>query len=109
MLKAIENKFLSRYLYYPVFVSLEPDELEQYIDISKKLLKHFDFEKNKYRDSAEFYLFQRKNIINKAKNKLLAMKNILSKIKKEENVEHTVVYVSEGYEEVEDKMSQIIL
>lgn len=103
MLKAIENKFLSRYVYYPVFVSLEPDELELYINISKKLLKHFDFEKNVYRESAEFYLFQRKNIINKAKNKLLAMKNILSKIKKEEYVEHTVVYVPEGYEEVEDK------
>tara|TARA_Y100000766_G_scaffold285122_1_gene306550 strand:- start:6573 stop:8801 length:2229 start_codon:yes stop_codon:yes gene_type:complete len=103
MLKAIENQYLSRYLYYPVFVSLEPEELKAYIDISKKLLKHFDFEKNVYRESAEFYLFQRKNIINKAKNKLLAMKNILSKIKKEENVEHTVVYVPEGFEDVDDK------
>jgi superfamily II DNA or RNA helicase len=103
MLKAIQDNYLSRYIYYPVFISLEPDELEKYIEISKKLLKHYDFKNNVYRKSAEFLLFQRKNIINKAKNKLVAMKNILDGILKNEQVEHTVVYVPEGYENVEDK------
>jgi len=103
MLKAIDDEYLSSYIYYPVFISLEPDELKKYIEISKILLKHYDFKNNVYRDSAEFYLFQRKNIINKAKNKLVAMKNILEGILKNEKVEHTVVYVPEGYENVEDK------
>ena len=103
MLKAIKDEYLSSYLYYPVFVSLEPDELKKYIEISKILLKHYDFKNNVYRDSAEFYLFQRKNIINKAKNKLVAMRNILGGIMKNEKVEHTVVYVPEGYENIEDK------
>jgi len=41
----------------------------------------------------------RKNIINKASNKLLMLKNIMSEIKsKSGEIKHTVVFVPEGYE-----------
>ena len=97
MLKAIEDEYLSSYIYYPIFISLEPDELEKYIKISKKLLKHYDFKNNVYRKSAEQLLFQRKNIVKNARNKLVATKNILKEIMKKEKVEHTVIFVPQGY------------
>ena len=103
MLKAIEDEYLSSYIYYPIFISLEPDELEKYIKISKKLLKHYDFKNNVYRKSAEQLLFQRKNIVKNARNKLVATKNILKEIMKKEKVEHTVIFVPQGYEDGESQ------
>tara|TARA_B110000003_G_scaffold62251_1_gene62623 strand:+ start:636 stop:2861 length:2226 start_codon:yes stop_codon:yes gene_type:complete len=103
MLKAIDDEYLSSYIYYPIFISLEPDELEKYIKISKKLLKHYDFKNNVYRKSAEQLLFQRKNIVKNARNKLVATKNILKEIMKKEKVEHTVIFVPQGYEDCESQ------
>ena len=81
MLKAIEDEYLSSYIYYPIFISLEPDELEKYIKISKKLLKHYDFKNNVYRKSAEQLLFQRKNIVKKFVNiRRIAMSSIQQEI-----------------------------
>ena len=99
LVKAIKDGFLTPYNYYPRLIKLTEDELEDYSDISKKLLKHFDFKTNKYRESAEILLIQRKNIINKASNKLLMLKDIIKEIKSgSENVTHTVVFVPEGFE-----------
>ena len=43
MRQAIDEGFLTPYYYYPYFVNLDHDELEQYLEITRKLLKFFDF------------------------------------------------------------------
>lgn len=98
LLKAINDDFLTPYRYYPKFVKLTESELKDYADISLKLLKHFDFNKMKYRKSADILLILRKNIINKASNKLIELENIFNNLKSENNFKHTVVFVPEGFD-----------
>ena len=98
LIKAINDDFLTPYRYYPKFVKLTDDELKDYAEISKRLLKHFDFKKMKYRKSAETLLILRKNIINKASNKLKELEKIFIQLKSEDKYKHTVVFVPEGYD-----------
>ncbi len=99
MKTAIENKILCRYYYYPVIVSLEIDEQERYLKLSKELLKYIDPETGKYRESeyVNNLLIKRKNIIHKAKNKLNALIDVINKIGKD-NFKRAFIYVPEGIE-----------
>lgn len=99
MKTAIENKILCRYKYYPVIVNLEIDEQENYLKLSKELLKHIDSETGKYKESdyVNNLLIRRKNIIHKAKNKLNALISIINTIGRE-NFKKAFIYVPEGIE-----------
>ncbi|WP_298754871.1 DEAD/DEAH box helicase family protein [uncultured Psychroserpens sp.] len=100
MKKAIESGFLCKYEYYPYLTHLSHNEISDYRDISKKLLRHFDFKKGVYKESAERLLIERKRIIHQASNKKVIFKEILQGILERENgnISHTLVYVPEGYE-----------
>lgn len=99
MLEAIENKFLTPYIYYPYFVKLSEDEMAAYADVTKKLLKFFDFEKGTYKDEATNLLIKRKRIIHQASEKKKVLLDIIDKIKEEDDdFKHCIVYVPEGYE-----------
>lgn len=99
MKTAIENGILCKYYYYPIIVNLELDEQEEYLKISKELLKYLDFQSGKYRESSYVnnLLIKRKNIIHKAKSKLNALVSIINKIGKE-NFKKAFIYVPEGIE-----------
>ncbi|PDS23122.1 DEAD/DEAH box helicase family protein [Flavobacterium branchiophilum] len=99
MKTAIENGILCKYFYYPVIVNLEQNEQENYLKISKELLKYLDFETGKYKESeyVNNLLIKRKNIIHKAKNKLNALLSIINKIGKE-NFKRAFIYLPEGIE-----------
>jgi superfamily II DNA or RNA helicase len=99
MKTAIDNGILCKYYYYPIIVNLEIDEQENYLKISKELMKYIDFETGKYRESeyVNNLLIKRKNIIHKAKNKLNALISIINKIGKE-NFKKAFIYVPEGIE-----------
>lgn len=104
---AIEEGILCKYYYYPHIVRLEPDELAEYVEISKKLSKLAAMSKgpNDNSDAIERLLLKRKQIIHKAKNKLGTAKAILEeRLKKEGNLRYTFIYVPEGIrtEEVVD-------
>ena len=100
MKSAIESGFLCNYEYYPYLTNLTHEEILNYRDISKKLLKHFDFKRGIYKDSAELLLIKRKRIIHQASNKKIVFKKILQDILNRENgkLSHTLVYVPEGYD-----------
>jgi len=99
MEKAIDNNVLSRYYYYPKIVSLEEDELEEYQEITSRLVKFFG------KDSEDFFendivtslLIKRKNVIHKARNKLNAFRQIAIELDKEDKLKYCFVYVPEGY------------
>ena len=58
------------------------EEFEEYIEISKKLLKFFDFENGTFKKDeplVERLLLKRKNIIHKATNKIAEFKKIFSR------------------------------
>jgi len=96
--KAIENKFLAPYFYYPVMVYLEEDELEEYIRISKRLLQYFDHESGTFKNSqeAERLLLQRKRIIHKAINKLSAYSSILNQLSLANKLHYCFTFAPEG-------------
>lgn len=101
MRKALESGWLCQYTYYPHIVSLTEEELEEYIKISKQLLRYLDPITKGYKNckEVEFLLLARKRIIHKAQNKKGAFRSILNnEFQKRGNLKYTLVYVPEGVE-----------
>jgi superfamily II DNA or RNA helicase len=99
MRRAIDEGVLCQYDYFPHFVYLNDDELERYVEISKKLLKLFDFDKGVFRNpkAVQMLLIKRKRIIHKAESKLNVFKNILIKhFETYSSISNSFVYAPEG-------------
>jgi len=99
MQQAMEMDFLTNYRYFPVLVELNEEELEKYIEISKKLLRYFDFNKGEFKKDpmVEKLLLLRKNIIHKANNKVECFKNILLELRQLKKLKNIFTYIPEGY------------
>ncbi|MCF8254400.1 MAG: DEAD/DEAH box helicase family protein [Bacteroidia bacterium] len=99
MERAIDEGILCKYYYYPHIVQLTNEELQEYIEISKKLARFFnintgDFDGN---DIAEMLLLKRKRILHKAENKLGKAISILkNKYEIEGSLNYSFIYVPEG-------------
>jgi len=108
MRQAMSEGFLTDYKYFPVLVELNEEELEQYIEISKQLLRYFDFEKGEFKKDpmVERLLLKRKNIIHKANNKIESFKNILLELKRLNKLNFIFTYIPEGYMYEEDGSSE---
>ena len=111
MERALKESFLTEYKYFPIIVELNEEELEEYIELSKKLLKFFDFEKGVFKNDpiVEMLLLKRKNIIHKANNKISCFKNILKELEKEDKLNYIFTYIPEGYTEDYEGNSEKIL
>jgi superfamily II DNA or RNA helicase len=99
MKEAMDRGYLTNYRYYPILVELNENELEKYIEISKKLLRYFDFEKGEFKKDPmiEKLLLLRKSIIHKANNKIECFKDILIELKAIGKLKYIFTYVPEGY------------
>ena len=99
MYKAIHSKpaSLVEYYYYPYFASLNEDELEEYKEITEKLILNYDTKSGEFNDYGKKLLIDRKRIINKAEDKIQILGKIFEDVgKKEKNLKFTFVYVPEG-------------
>ena len=102
MKEAIDHNppYLCRYYYYPHLVQLTGDEMAEYMNVSLKLAKFFNCDKESFPQSDEILmslLLKRKRIIHKARNKKEIFKEILTeRFKKKGNLKYTLVYVPEG-------------
>lgn len=95
--KAIEYGFLCKYEYYPTIVELTPSELDEYINISKKLAIVASTNSDENKNSIiEHLLLKRKRIINKAKNKLDILPEILKKVQKRTELRYCFTYAPAG-------------
>jgi superfamily II DNA or RNA helicase len=104
MERAINEGVLCKYKYYPHLVTLTALELEQYIIISKKLMRLFDFKKGQFKenDAVEKLLLARKRIVQKAANKLDKTKEILrQQLAEKGHLKYTFIYVPEGFSKAE--------
>lgn len=97
MQRAIEDKILCRYFYYPEIVDLGNDELTEYKSLTKKLAKFIDPATGRYRDikQANDLLMLRKNIIHKAANKEMCLARIIRRVGPEK-FKYAFIYVPEG-------------
>lgn len=99
MQRALDMGWLTKYLYYPHIVYLDDDELEQYIYISRQLLRFLDPKTNTYKDvpAVKDLLLARKRIIHKAREKKSVYRDILNReFSKKGNLKYTLIYVPEG-------------
>lgn len=99
MERALNEGFLTEYKYFPVLVELTEGEMDEYIDISKKLLRYFDPESESFKDDpiVEKLLIRRKNVIHKANNKVECFKTILKDLESMKKLKYIFTYVPEGY------------
>lgn len=111
MEKALDFGFLTGYKYYPKIVELTEDEFEEYTEISKKLLKFFDFKNGVFKDDpiVEILLLKRKSIIHKATNKLDLFSSIVGDLIKNKKDKFVFAYIPEGNKLNEDGDSVKIL
>lgn len=89
--EAIENGFLTQYTYHPIFVELTDDELKRYKKYSRIIATfmgkpHLSLADEEKLDSA---IRKRRNLINKAENKLISFKDFLNK---NPNIKDLIVY-----------------
>lgn len=94
---AIENQALCRYYYYPHIVKLTDDEMADYIELTKKIVKVMNFQDNDSRDILKRLLLKRKRIIHKAKNKKQIFQSIIKEhLVRKGSLQFTLIYVPEG-------------
>lgn len=100
MKEAIEKGVLCKYLYYPHLIELTDTEMDEYIAISQKIVKYFNFNKGVFDKSDEILtglLIKRKRIIHKAINKQNVFREILkNRMDETGSLKYTLVYVPEG-------------
>jgi superfamily II DNA or RNA helicase len=98
MERAMKEGNLTNYYYYPRIINLDEDEKEEYVEISNTLLKFFDFENGKFKDSpiVERLLLKRKNIIHQARRKIPAFTEILKEIQILGKLRYVFTYVPVG-------------
>jgi len=100
MKEAIENGVLCKYKYFPHIVSLTSDEMDEYMELSEKISKYFNYNTCTFEDADDvlkMLLLRRKRIIHKAENKLLAFKRIIEdRFKEKGNLKYSLIYVPEG-------------
>lgn len=100
MKDAIQKGRLCRYEYHPHLVWLTNEEMEKYLEISRKLAKVYNFTKKNFPkgdDYVKTLLLLRKAIIHKAVGKLTVFRSILEeRLKVKGNLRYTLIYVPEG-------------
>lgn len=97
MAEAIQNGALCRYYYYPHIVKLTDNEMSEYVQLSKKIVKIMGFQDAESQERLKMLLLKRKRIIHKAANKLIVFKQIVERRMTEKgNLKYTLVYVPEG-------------
>ena len=100
MEEAIQKGVLCRYYYYPHLVKLTDEEMANYVELSEKISKYFNYNSGEFDKKDEILmglLLARKRIIHKAANKLDAFKKIIGeRYEKNGNLKYSLIYVPEG-------------
>lgn len=112
MREAIDKGFLCRYYYYPHLVRLQDLEMRKYMEISVKLARLFNADRERFTGADECLtrlLLKRKQIIHKAENKIEVFKRILEKRYQEKgNLQYTLVYVPEGNQQDDEDADDLM-
>ena len=100
MEEAIQKGVLCKYYYYPHLVKLTDEEMANYIELSEKISKYFNYNSGAFDKKDEILmglLLARKRIIHKAANKLGAFKKIIEeRYERNGNLKYSLIYVPEG-------------
>lgn len=100
MEEAIKNGVLCKYMYYPHVVNLTQEEMNAYVELSERISKYFNYDKEVFEhidEKLKMMLLARKRIVHKAARKLDIFRNIIQKRFEEKgNLKYSLIYVPEG-------------
>lgn len=100
MREAIAEGYLCRYNYYPHLVRLTEEEMAQYVEVSLRLAKFYNFDSESFPASSDILmrlLLKRKRIVHKAANKLQVFRKILNDwYAQKGSLKYSLIYVPEG-------------
>ena len=100
MEEAIKNGVLCKYVYYPHVIRLTSAEMDEYVELSEKISKYFNYNTCTFDKKDEILkrlLLARKRIVHKAENKLETFKEIIqNRFKEKGNLKYSLIYVPEG-------------
>lgn len=99
MKRAIEEGFLTRYYYYPIFIELSEYEKEEYFMLSKKIGRLINV-CDKDDECLTSLLMKRARILGSAENKLKELIKLKTKVK---NTNYNIFYCGDTIDENEDK------
>lgn len=109
---AIIQGKLTQYIYHPVIVSLDEDEWDEYIELSKKISKYHNISDFQNNQSLKNLLIKRARLIAGAKNKIDKLIEVIKPYKNENNLLiycGAVKYGDYDYENCKDEKKQIEL
>lgn len=90
---AIDNGFLTHYDYFPIFVRMSDDEMDQYLEFTQKIRSSYrglkDLENNTY---LKLLLIKRSKVLKNIKSKLEHFENLISDIKRKGTLDHLLIY-----------------
>jgi superfamily II DNA or RNA helicase len=100
MEEAIKNGVLCKYMYYPHIVNLTQEEMDAYVELSERIAKYFNYDKEVFEhidEKLKMMLLARKRIVHKAARKLDIFRSIIQKRFEEKgNLKYSLIYVPEG-------------
>ena len=100
MEEAIKNGVLCKYMYYPHVVNLTQEEMDAYVELSERIAKYFNYDKEVFEhidEKLKMLLLARKRIVHKAARKLDIFRSIIQKRFNERgNLKYSLIYVPEG-------------
>ena len=100
MEEAIKNGVLCKYMYYPHVVNLTQEEMDAYVELSERIVKYFNYDKEVFEyidEKLKMMLLARKRIVHKAARKLDIFRSIIQKRFEEKgNLKYSLIYVPEG-------------
>lgn len=85
------HAFLAPYAYLPVFVTLDDEEMEQYIRLTERIAKLSHSEDDETQETVERLMMKRADITKNASAKIEAFREL---IEREEHVDNTLIFTS---------------
>lgn len=107
MERAIREKILCQYDYYPHIIYLTESEMVSYAEISKKLARLFDKSSNSFKnpEAAKMLLLDRRRIIHKASKKLSKFNDVIDLLMQQRGgLDYSFVYSPEGDDQDGDNL-----
>ncbi|EJM00833.1 MULTISPECIES: DEAD/DEAH box helicase family protein [unclassified Pseudomonas] len=103
---AIDAGFLCKYNYYPIVCELDPEELDEYIRLSKKIARLMAMgDKDDFSTSVKLELIKRAKLTGSSADKKRKLKQLLSD---SQDRQHTLIYSSEAINDGKRDIDRIV-
>src|SRR5690606_31860399 len=103
---AIDAGFLCKYNYYPIVCELDPEELDEYIRLSKKIARLMAMgDKDDFSTSLKLELIKRAKLTGSSADKKRKLKKLLND---SQDRQHTLIYSSEAINDGERDIDRIV-